>query len=45
MYGRDVTLFYYAFLRGERKFNSLQELTQTVLAIAEEARNLLKEKV
>lgn len=45
MYGRDVTLFYYAFLRGERKFNSLQELTQTVLANAEEARNLLKEKV
>ena len=45
LYGRDVTLRYYAFLRGERKFSSLQELTQTVLANAEEARTLLKDRV
>ncbi len=45
IYGREVTLSYYAFLRGERKFRSLPELTSTVLQNAEQARELLKEKI
>ena len=34
LYGRNITLRYYAFLRGERRFDSLQQLTDTVLANA-----------
>lgn len=45
IYGAEVTLSYYAFLRGERKFQSLSELTETVLANAEQARALLKDRI
>ena len=45
IYGREVTLSYYAFLRGERKFRSLPELTATVLQNAAQARELLKGKI
>ena len=45
IYGTEVTLSYYAFLRGERKFQSLSELTETVLANAEQARALLKDRI
>ncbi len=41
LYGRTLTLSYHAFLRGEKKFSSLEELTATVLSNAETARTLL----
>ena len=42
LYGRNITLRYYAFLRGERRFDSLQQLTDTVLANAQQAKELLQ---
>ena len=45
IYGAEVTVSYHAFLRGERKFQSLSELTETVLANAEQARALLRDKI
>ena len=41
LYGKNITLSYYAFLRGERKFASLAELTETVLYNAQQAKELL----
>jgi riboflavin kinase/FMN adenylyltransferase len=41
LYGRNITLSYHAFLRGERKFSSLEELTATVLHNADQAKQLL----
>ncbi len=41
LYGKNVTLSYYGFLRGERKFDSLAELTDTVLANASQAKEML----
>ena len=45
MYGRKLTLSYHAFLRGEKKFASLEELTATVLDNAETARELLADLI
>lgn len=42
LYGKNVTLSYYAFLRGERKFATLNELTETVLANAAQAKEMLQ---
>ena len=41
LYGKNITLSYYAFLRGERKFSSLAELTETVLRNAAQAKDML----
>ena len=41
LYGKNITLSYYAFLRGEKKFASLAELTETVLYNAQQAKELL----
>ena len=45
LYGRKLTLSYHAFLRGEKKFASLEELTATVLDNAETARELLADLI
>lgn len=41
LYGRNIRISYYAFLRGEKRFDSLEELTSTVLNNAQQAKDLL----
>ncbi len=41
LYGKNIRISYYAFLRGEKRFSSLEELTRTVMENAEQARKLL----
>ena len=41
LYGRNIRISYYAFLRGEKRFDSLEELTSTVLSNAQQAKDLL----
>lgn len=45
LYGKNITLSYYEFLRGERKFATLAELTETVLSNAEQAKELLRARL
>ena len=42
LYGRNIVIRYYAFLRGEKRFDSLEELTKTVLDNAKQAKGLLE---
>jgi len=42
LYGKEITLEFYAFLRPERKFDSLEELKDQIQKDARQARNLLK---
>ena len=42
LYGRNIVVRYYAFLRGEKRFDSLEELTKTVLDNAKQAKGLLE---
>lgn len=42
LYGREITLEFYRFLRPERKFSGLEELQHAIQRDAEEARELLK---
>lgn len=41
LYGRDITLEFYRFLRSERRFSSLEELQQEIRRNAEQTRQLL----
>jgi len=42
LYGREITLEFFHFLRPERKFPTLEDLKQEIHANAEESRRLLK---
>jgi len=42
LYGREITLEFYYFIRPEMKFPSLEELQAEIRRNAEETRNYLK---
>ena len=42
LYGTKLTLYFYQFLRPERKFDSLEELKQEIFRNAEQTRLLLR---
>ena len=42
LYGKELTLAFYAFLRPEQKFGSLEELQEEILKNAAQTRNLLE---
>jgi len=42
LYGREITLEFYQFLRPEQKFTTLEAMQQEILRNAEEAREILK---
>ena len=42
LYGRDLTLEFYRFIRQEQKFSSLEALQQEIFRNAEDAREILK---
>lgn len=44
LYGKEITLEFYEFLRPERRFNSLEELRQEIHKNAEQTRNLLQNR-
>ena len=43
LYGREITLEFYRFLRPERKFPSLEALTEEIRRNAQQVRDYLKE--
>ncbi len=43
LYGQDITLEFYRFLRPEQKFATLEELKQEIYRNADQARQILKE--
>ncbi len=43
LYGREITLEFYRFLRPEQKFDSLEALQQEIFRNAEQTREILKE--
>ncbi len=45
LYGRDIALEFYRFLRPERKFSSLEEMKEEIFRNAEEARALFSPDV
>lgn len=42
LYGREVTLDFYDFIRPERKFESLEAMRQEIFRNAEQAREALR---
>ena len=42
LYGKEITLEFYAFLRPERKFDSLEALKAAILENAEQTRKMIK---
>ena len=44
LYGKEITLEFYEFLRPERKFDSLEQLRQEIRNNAEQTRKLLRER-
>ena len=43
LYGEEITLEFYEFLRPERKFDSLEELKAAILKNAEQTREIVRE--
>ena len=44
LYGKELTLEFYEFLRPEKKFSSLEELRQEILKNTEQVRRYFEEK-
>ena len=42
LYGREITLEFYQFIRPEQKFSTLEEMQQEIFRNAEDAREILK---
>ena len=43
LYGREITLEFYRFLRPEQKFDSLEDLQREIFRNADQTREILKE--
>ena len=45
LYGKEITLEFYSFLRSEQKFSSLEMMRQEIFRNADQAREILKERL